>query len=88
MSVYSQSGDIEGAIETYEKAIELKPDFAAAFFNLGTAHEHAGDLSKVHVSNCGWTLTCICFLPRVVGLSRAYSLVHCILPVLAGVNKI
>src|SRR5438477_11472565 len=31
-------GDLEGAIHEFQAAVRLKPDFAAAFYNLGTAY--------------------------------------------------
>jgi tetratricopeptide (TPR) repeat protein len=38
-------GDIEGAISNYEKAIEMNPRFAEAFFNRGKARRAKGDLN-------------------------------------------
>ena len=37
--VYGQQGNLEEAIETYKRAIELDPDNAAACFNLDEAIE-------------------------------------------------
>lgn len=40
------SGDLNGAILNWQKAVELKPDFRFALFNLGLAHMARGDKSK------------------------------------------
>jgi arylsulfatase A-like enzyme/Flp pilus assembly protein TadD len=39
-------GDLDGAIKNWEKAVELKPDFRFALFNLGLAHLAKGNKSK------------------------------------------
>jgi len=39
-------GDIEGALEDYNKAIQLKPDFANAFNNRGAARRAKGDIES------------------------------------------
>ena len=42
-------GDLDGAIKNWEKAVELKPDFRFALFNLGLAHLAKGNKSKALV---------------------------------------
>jgi len=41
-TVYGSSGDHFKAIEYYEKAIQLKPDVASTYVNLGLAQYNAG----------------------------------------------
>jgi tetratricopeptide (TPR) repeat protein len=36
---YYKKGDLRRAIEFYQKAVALKPDFGLAFYNLGLAHK-------------------------------------------------
>ena len=36
---YYKKGDLRRAIESYQKAVALKPDFGLAFYNLGLAHK-------------------------------------------------
>ncbi len=36
-------GDVDGAIENWKKAVELKPDFGFALYNLGLAYLAKGD---------------------------------------------
>ena len=35
--------DNKGAIEDYTKAIELKPDYAGAYYNRAISHKNLGD---------------------------------------------
>ena len=37
------SGDLEGALEDYDLAIEIDPDYAPAYYNRGMAYEDLGD---------------------------------------------
>ena len=39
-------GDIDGAVKAWEKALELKPDFAFPLYNLGLVYIAKGDLSR------------------------------------------
>jgi superkiller protein 3 len=41
-----EKGNFDKAIECWQKAIELEPDFAEAFFNMGMAYETKGNKSK------------------------------------------
>ena len=38
--------DRDGAIADYEKAIELKPDYAEAYYDLGNAYRAGGNLDR------------------------------------------
>ncbi|HEY85645.1 MAG TPA: tetratricopeptide repeat protein [Chloroflexi bacterium] len=39
-------GDLEQAIADYNKAIDLNPDYAAAYSNRGVAYYYSGDLEQ------------------------------------------
>ena len=39
-------GDLDNAIKVYRKTIELKPDFAEAYNNLGTTLQRRGKLNE------------------------------------------
>jgi len=39
-----RSGDYDGAIADYTRAIELDPKFSQAYYNLGLAKKHKGDM--------------------------------------------
>ena len=43
---HSKNGDHELAIENYTKAIELKPDYADAYYNRGGAYLRLGERKK------------------------------------------
>jgi tetratricopeptide (TPR) repeat protein len=43
-TVKNGKGDFAGAIDDYNKAIEIKPDYAKAYVNRGNAKSHKGDL--------------------------------------------
>ncbi len=44
--VYGQQSDAEGAIECWQKAVELNPEFFDAWYNLGNAyHMEKGDFN-------------------------------------------
>jgi Flp pilus assembly protein TadD len=45
-AAYSQAGDVEGAIRSWEKAVEINPDLAFALYNLGLASLRKGDKAK------------------------------------------
>ena len=40
------TGDIDGCISAYEKALKLDPDYALAWYNLGGIHWNRGDIQK------------------------------------------
>ena len=40
----SAKGDLKGAIESYQQAINLNPDFAGAYYNIGNAFYGIDDL--------------------------------------------
>lgn len=40
---YGRAGNYEGAIESFKKAISIKPDFATGHFGLGLSYCKAGD---------------------------------------------
>ncbi|MDR1602709.1 MAG: tetratricopeptide repeat protein [Tannerella sp.] len=40
---YYYKGDYDKAIESYHKAIELKPDYAEAYYNQGNAYKNKGE---------------------------------------------
>jgi tetratricopeptide (TPR) repeat protein len=45
-TAYRQQGNLEGAIYCWEKALELRPDFAPAIYNLGLAYMDKKDFIK------------------------------------------
>jgi len=47
---YKGQGNLTKAIESYEKAIEIKPDYAAAYNNMGNAYYNQGKL-ELQISN-------------------------------------
>ena len=51
---HSKNGDHELAIENYTKAIELKPDYADAYYNRGKAYLRLGERKKAKsdIANC------------------------------------
>jgi len=58
-------GDVEAAIEAYERVIEADPGFAAAYVNLGTIYFAARDLRKAEH-----------YYRRAVEADRNYALAH------------
>jgi len=44
--VYSNEGNIEGAIREFSKSIELKPDYADAYHNLATTYYRQGNIKE------------------------------------------
>lgn len=44
--IYAQEGNLEGAIQEFKKAVELKPDYADAYHNLANTYYHKGDLQQ------------------------------------------
>jgi tetratricopeptide (TPR) repeat protein len=45
--VVAKNGDWEQAMHTWEQVIRDKPDEAAAYYNLGVAHEGLGDIKNL-----------------------------------------
>ena len=45
-TAYAKTGDFEQAIADYDKAIELNPDYADAYFNRGVAHAASGNYEQ------------------------------------------
>ena len=43
---YSEIGPIDSAIENFEQAIALKPDYAEAYYNLGVAYQKNGQINN------------------------------------------
>ena len=43
---YSEIGPIDSAIENFEQAISLKPDYAEAYYNLGVAYQKNGQINN------------------------------------------
>src|SRR5688572_33124795 len=43
--VLYKQGDLDGAILSYSKSIEMDPDFAMAYYNRGLAKREKGDLA-------------------------------------------
>lgn len=41
---YRNTGDLPMAIQTYQQLFESNPDYVAAYYQCGQAHEKAGDL--------------------------------------------
>ena len=39
-------GNLEGALESYQKAIDANPDYAEAFNNLGNIYKEMGNIDK------------------------------------------
>jgi hypothetical protein len=44
--IYSQEGNVEGAIKEFKRAIELKPNYADVYHNLATTYYRKGDLKE------------------------------------------
>jgi len=44
--VYSQEGNIQGAIKEFTRAIEIKPDYADAYHNLATTYYSQGNVKE------------------------------------------
>ncbi|MFH0913635.1 MAG: tetratricopeptide repeat protein [Candidatus Omnitrophota bacterium] len=44
--VYSQEGNVQGAIKEFTKAIEIKPDYADAYHNLATTYYSQGNVKE------------------------------------------
>ena len=45
---YGYKGDNDKANACYQKAIEIKPDYAAAWYNMGVAYGYKGDNDKAN----------------------------------------
>lgn len=45
-----KSGDVEGSVEQYRRALETDPKYAEAHFNLGNAYERMGRLQEAETS--------------------------------------
>src|SRR3990167_5473725 len=43
--VLYKQGDLDGAIQSYSKSIEMDPNFAMAYYNRGLARREKGDLA-------------------------------------------
>ena len=43
---FANSGDYQNAIESFDRAIELKPDYAEVFYNRGLAYIKLGKYTK------------------------------------------
>ncbi|MCM8780793.1 MAG: tetratricopeptide repeat protein [Candidatus Omnitrophica bacterium] len=44
--VYAKEGNMQGAINEFKKAIELKPDYADAYHNLANIYQYIGNLKE------------------------------------------
>ena len=56
-----REGDLDGAIESYEQAINIQPDYAEAYSNLGNVQKQKGEIDtatkrtillKPHIPPC------------------------------------
>ncbi|OAV70206.1 photosystem I assembly protein Ycf3 [Bacteroidales bacterium Barb4] len=45
-NAYNNSGKSETAIVCYQKAIDINPEFAEAYHNMGAAYKNLGDYNK------------------------------------------
>ena len=43
---YYEQGELDRAVTAFDRAIELKPDYASAFFNRGLAYSAMGDYDR------------------------------------------
>ena len=46
-SILKEQGKLDKALETYKKALSIKPDYAEAYINMGNALINKGKLDKV-----------------------------------------
>ena len=46
-----EEGDLEDAIESYKKALKIKPDYAEAYSNISVIMQDKGDLEAA-IKNC------------------------------------
>jgi len=69
------SGDIEGAIGDYTKAIELNPHFALAYYGLGGTYHTKGDLDNA-IANYGKAIE-LKDSDKAVNPKPNYELVYC-----------
>ena len=44
--IYKETGNLEGAIESYNNAIEINPNNKEPYFNLGIAYKEIGNLEN------------------------------------------
>ena len=45
-NVFTDKGDADAALESYQKATEIKPDYAEAHLNMGNAFNKLGKIDK------------------------------------------
>ncbi len=63
------AGDVDGAIENWKKAVELKPDFGFPLYNLGLAFLAKGDKTEALDYLPGTRK--VLFLPSAAGTGEA-----------------
>ena len=71
--LYQKEQKMKEAVEAYGKALELKPDYAVARYNLGLAHVSMGDHAGAIADFQKLTQTNPDYVPAWIALMQAYS---------------
>jgi predicted Zn-dependent protease len=45
---YAKAGDLDAAVEMYERTIEADPDYCYAYYHLARVHEERDDIDRAH----------------------------------------
>jgi tetratricopeptide (TPR) repeat protein len=62
---YSEAGKIEFAINSFEKALAINPEYSEVYFNLGVAYQNLSELEKAKIS-----------YEKAIELKHAYPTAH------------